>query len=565
MPLTPEAADANYNIIYEGLAKCLQQTAVKDDLRIKCEFDGEKRVIQMKRPIVYGDLVAKIQQYYDQNLLMRCTVGSGQVFVLLHNQTDLDAAIRLADRKEQSKSLRIQLIPDLTVGPPGKLGQLFGSKNANSNSRLDESRSEAEDRYQSRVGSDSPPLGSSASSQRLPRSMSGDSTESGGQRTSFQQSSRNHGPFSDSVSNLDSAKYVITKHAKMSSTPSPMQQSGGTFPRAAIPPQRDPMSESMTFPRCNHQSKYVPFRGPSWSSPSSERSCSASSSSSGIGSFEREQAEAAQRAIYTPTNWQKGRILGSGAFGQVFLCFDTDTGCELAVKQVRFFSGDSETSKEVKALRDEIRVLQLLQHSRIVQYFGSEEDGQVLSIFMEYMPGGSVKDQIRAYGPLTETLTKRYTRQVLEGLHYLHSMSIVHRDVKGANILRDHHGYIKLGDFGASKRLQTLSNTMMMTTAGTPYYMSPEVIDGHGYGRKTDIWSLGCTVVEMLSGNPPWADFEGIAAIYRIATSAAPEYKLPPRTTDVAKSFLLRCFVKEYDKRPTAIELFSHPFVNEPL
>lgn len=510
----PDVADPNYNIIYESLAKCLQQTTIKDDLRIKCEFEGEKRIIQMKRPIKYEDLVAKIRQYYNQNLVMRCFVSSGQVFAVLSNQAHLDAAIYLTDRKKQSKSLRIQLIPDLSDtagnGPPGKLGQLFG-------------------------------FSSSSSSQ---------------QRS---------GPFSDSIPNLDTAKSAIAEHSRMSA-PTQLKHHV-TYPRAAAPSPKDPTSVTTfpTFPRCSHESNNFPFLGPSGMLPSSERSYSASSSSSsGIGSFEREGPF--QRGTYTPANWKKGRILGSGAFGQVFLCFDTDTGRELAVKQVHFYlDADWETSKEVKALRDEIRVLQMLKHPRIVQYFGSEEDGHVLSIFMEYMPGGSVKDQIQSYGPLTEILARRYTRQVLEGLHYLHGMCIVHRDVKGANILCDHHGCIKLGDFGASKRLQTLSNTKLMSTAGTPYYMSPEVIDGHGYGRRTDIWSLGCTVVEMLSGNPPWHKFEGIAAIYRIATSPAPEYKLPPSTSDVAHGFLLKCFIKEYDKRPLASELLSDPFVNKPL
>lgn len=337
----------------------------------------------------------------------------------------------------------------------------------------------------------------------------------------------------------------------------------GTFPRAANILQRDSTNESMTFPRCSRQSQYFPVTPSPSDQLSSNRSCSASSSSSGIGSLGREGAS--QRAAScTPINWKRGRILGSGAFGQVFLCFDTDTGRELAVKQVQVYVvRGSEASKEVKALRDEIKVLQTLQHPRIVQYLGSEDDGQVLSIFMEYMAGGSVKDQIATYGPLTEKLTRRYTRQVLEGLHYLHSHSIVHRDVKGANILRDHNGNIKLGDFGASKRLETVSNSMMKTAVGTSYYMSPEVIDGHGYGRKADIWSLGCTVVEMLSGNPPWHNFEGIAAIYRIVTSPAPEYKLPPSTSTVATNFLLLCFIKEYNKRPTAVELLSNLFVNE--
>ncbi len=124
---------------------------------------------------------------------------------------------------------------------------------------------------------------------------------------------------------------------------------------------------------------------------------------------------------------------------------------------------------------------------------------------MEYMPGGSVKDQLKAYGALTENVTRKYTRQILEGVSYLHSNMIVHRDIKGANILRDSAGNVKLGDFGASKRLQTIcmSGTGIRSVTGTPYWMSPEVISGEGYGRKADVWSLGCTVVEMLTENHP--------------------------------------------------------------
>ncbi|KAJ3582019.1 hypothetical protein NHX12_015980, partial [Muraenolepis orangiensis] len=105
-------------------------------------------------------------------------------------------------------------------------------------------------------------------------------------------------------------------------------------------------------------------------------------------------------------------------------------------------------------------------------------------------PEGSIKDQLKSYGALTENVTRRYTRQILEGVSYLHSNMIVHRDVKGANILRDSVGTVKLGDFGAGRRLQTicLSGTGIKSVTGTPYWMSPEVISGEGYGRKADIW-----------------------------------------------------------------------------
>lgn len=210
----------------------------------------------------------------------------------------------------------------------------------------------------------------------------------------------------------------------------------------------------------------------------------------------------------------------------------------------------------------EIQLLKNLHHERIVQYYGSLRDHneKTLTIFMEYMPGGSVKDQLKAYGSLTENVTRKYTRQILEGMSYLHSNMIVHRDIKGANILRDSAGNVKLGDFGASKRLQTIcmSGTGIRSVTGTPYWMSPEVISGEGYGRKADVWSLGCTVVEMLTEKPPWAEYEAMAAIFKIATQPTKPV-LPSHTAEHTRDFIHRIFV-EAKHRPSAEELLRHPF-----
>ncbi|KAI8477840.1 Mitogen-activated protein kinase kinase kinase 2 [Branchiostoma belcheri] len=257
-----------------------------------------------------------------------------------------------------------------------------------------------------------------------------------------------------------------------------------------------------------------------------------------------------------PTNWRQGKLLGQGAFGQVYLCYDADTGRELALKQVHLDPKNVEASKqEVKALECEIQLLKNLQHERIVQYYGCIQDENRLCIFMEYMPG------IRQYGALTENVTRKYTRQILEGILYLHSNMIVHRDIKGANILRDSSGNVKLGDFGASKRIQTIcSATGMRTVTGTPYWMSPEVINGEGYGRKADIWSIGCTVVEMLTEKPPWFDYEPMAAIFKIATQPTIP-KLPAGVSDCAHDFLRIIFQKDHRQRASAQELLEHSFV----
>lgn len=265
-----------------------------------------------------------------------------------------------------------------------------------------------------------------------------------------------------------------------------------------------------------------------------------------------------------PTHWKKGRILGSGAFGMVYQCYDQDTGIELAVKQVQLGNMNAEVSKEVRALENEVQLLRNFQHERIVQYYGCQQDNDILSIFIEFMPGGSVQDHLKQYGPLTEPISRKYTRQVLEGLAFLHKNVIVHRDIKAANVLRDTQGNVKLGDFGASKRLQIITSaTGLKSVVGTPHWMAPEVINGEGYGRKADVWSVGCTVVEMLTGKPPFPNYEPMAAMFQIATSKHPKYELPTSCSVHLRDFLVRTFQRSFHDRPSAEDLLRDKFLRD--
>ncbi|XP_006816155.1 mitogen-activated protein kinase kinase kinase 2-like [Saccoglossus kowalevskii] len=358
---------------------------------------------------------------------------------------------------------------------------------------------------------------------------------------------------------------------------------GGTYPRIHKQQQtymRDYGDGRRTFPS-RHQPapSPAPLRRDQFS-PQGSGSLSKSSNSSGIGpdiELERERRNSDLQNIMrtlqeinlkenaksprAPENWRRGRLMGQGAFGQVYVCYDADTGRELAVKLVQLERENCEARREVKALKVEIELLKNLHHERIVQYFGCGEDEKMLCIFMEMMPGGSVKDEIKQYGELTEVVVKKYTKQILEGAAYLHSNHIVHRDIKGANILRDAVGNVKLADFGASKRLQTICTLNgMKSVTGTPYWMSPEVINGEGYGRKADVWSIGCTVVEMFTKNPPWSEFEAMAAIFKIATQqTSPE--LPLHVSDDARNFIWLIFNRNTQERPSAEELLMHRFV----
>lgn len=191
--------------------------------------------------------------------------------------------------------------------------------------------------------------------------------------------------------------------------------------------------------------------------------------------------------------WRKGKFLGSGAFGQVFLAYDAETGVEFAVKQVLYQSESGETSKEVESLEREIKLLKSLRHERIVQYYDTRRTPEFLAIFMEYVPGRSLHARLKEYGAFQDELVRKYTRQVLEGLAYLHSQKVIHRDIKGANVLADAQGSVKLADFGASKKLQSIKSLMsanQKSVHGTPYWMSPEAINGSngGHSFKSDVW-----------------------------------------------------------------------------
>ncbi|XP_073228391.1 mitogen-activated protein kinase kinase kinase 3-like [Porites lutea] len=186
------------------------------------------------------------------------------------------------------------------------------------------------------------------------------------------------------------------------------------------------------------------------------------------------------------------------------------------MKEVKMEPQYSKMPEEVKQLQNEIDKLSGLRHPRIVRFHGSEQKGDVIYLFLDFMAG------VRVF----EMVTTRCAR--------------------GPNILLDSDRSVKLADFGVSRTIEKIGTKTDLTSyVGTTYWMAPEILWGEGYGRKVDIWSVGCTVVEMLTGNPPLRNLEPRAAMFRIGSKPL-EVKLP-ESTEEAKDFVraaLTCTIR---------------------
>ncbi|KAF2182255.1 Ssk2-type MAP kinase [Zopfia rhizophila CBS 207.26] len=272
--------------------------------------------------------------------------------------------------------------------------------------------------------------------------------------------------------------------------------------------------------------------------------------------------------------WQQGQFVGGGTFGSVYAAINLDSGHLMAVKEIRL-QDPQLIPTIVSQIRDEMGVLQVLDHPNIVSYYGIEPHRDKVYIFMEYCSGGSLAGLLEHGRIEDETVIMVYALQMLEGLGYLHESGVVHRDIKPENILLDHNGIIKFVDFGAAKVIARQGKTLAAEHAatrqgrqksmtGTPMYMSPEVIRGSNMGRHgaVDIWSLGCVILEMATGRRPWASLDNEWAImYNIAQGNPPQLPTRDQLSDQGIDFLQKCFERDPSKRASAAELLQHDWI----
>ncbi|XP_042064285.1 mitogen-activated protein kinase kinase kinase 1-like [Salvia splendens] len=257
-------------------------------------------------------------------------------------------------------------------------------------------------------------------------------------------------------------------------------------------------------------------------------------------------------------DWQKGELLGRGTFGSVYEGI-ADGGFFFAVKEVSLLDQGEDGKQCVVQLEQEIALLSQFEHENIVRYYGTEKKGSHLCIFLELVTQGSLLRLYQKYD-LRVPQVSNYSRQILHGLKYLHDRDVIHRDIKCANILVHTNGLVKLADFGLAKAAKLND---VKSCKGTAFWMAPEVVRSKGYGLAADIWSLGCTVLEMLTRRFPYFGLEYMTALFHIGQGVRPD--VPNTLSSDARDFILQCLQVDPTLRPTAAQLLNHPFVKQPL
>ncbi|THH04201.1 hypothetical protein EW145_g5694 [Phellinidium pouzarii] len=251
--------------------------------------------------------------------------------------------------------------------------------------------------------------------------------------------------------------------------------------------------------------------------------------------------------------YKRLETVGKGAYGSVHRGVDLTDGTIVALKIINLDTADDDVG-------DIQREVALLAHLRdavnITRYYGCYLDGPRVWIVMEYASGGSVRTLMKACkdGRVAERYVVLVTRELLLALAYLHKAGVIHRDIKAANILITAAGKVMLCDFGVSALLVT-AQSKRNTLVGTPYWMAPEVAQPiPAYDTKADIWSLGITIYEMVTGSPPHSNLDGMKVVHLIPRSKPPRLAEIDGSKDL-RDFVATCLHESPTERPTADEL----------
>lgn len=290
-----------------------------------------------------------------------------------------------------------------------------------------------------------------------------------------------------------------------------------------------------------------------------------------------------RRFIFNDKTFKLDECIGSGHSAKVYACSNEANDSEkLAIKLFKKKAKANHAAAELARVTTEAHILQRLSHQRIVTYCGVVETPTEIGLLMEHCPGGTLKRLYQKQGALDEAKCAFYLLQVLEGLEYLHSQGIVHRDIKAANILLKSLDRIKLSDFGIAQSVtrvfgeaksgapkaleletkekpEAFSGEFEQQLAAAAYWIAPELVLLHDATPAADVWSVGCLAIELFTTNPPYATLGPISALFFMVHDEHPP--LPHGLSQLFERFLLESFQKDPVLRPGASLLKSHPWV----
>ncbi|KAM9067864.1 aurora kinase A isoform X2 [Sarcophilus harrisii] len=278
-----------------------------------------------------------------------------------------------------------------------------------------------------------------------------------------------------------------------------------------------------------------------------------SASAPGKGETPKQKNEETKKRQWALDDFEIGRPLGKGKFGNVYLAREKQSKFILALKVL--FKAQLEKAGVEHQLRREVEIQSHLRHPNILRLYGYFHDATRVYLILEYAPRGEVYRELQKLSKFDEQRTATYITELADALSYCHSKKVIHRDIKPENLLLGSDGELKIADFGWSVHAPSSRRT---TLCGTLDYLPPEMIEGRMHDEKVDLWSLGVLCYEFLVGKPPF-EAETYQETYRSISKV--EYKFPDFVTEGARDLISRLLKHNPYQRLTLKELLEHPWI----